>query len=102
MVEHQSLSGGFCILSDIRCSFFDHRKVEITEELKQRVKEVIEDLIVNHNVLILLFGSRVPTGKKFIVILEKKRLPYLVLKKKLSTKQNIHLVEQVMWNETKR
>ena len=30
----------------------------ITEELKQQVKEIIEDLIVNHNVLIFLFGSR--------------------------------------------
>ena len=40
------------------CSFFGHRKIETTEELKQKVKEVIEDLIVNHNVLIFLFGSR--------------------------------------------
>ena len=40
------------------CSFFGHRKIDITEELKQKVKEVIEDLIVNHNVLIFLFGSR--------------------------------------------
>ena len=40
------------------CSFFGHRKIEITEELKQKVKEVIEDLIDNHNVLIFLFGSR--------------------------------------------
>ena len=58
MIEYQSLSGGFNILSDIKCSFFGHRKIEITEELKQKVKEVIEDLIVNHNVLIFLFGSR--------------------------------------------
>jgi len=40
------------------CSFFGHRKIEITEELKQKVKEIIEDLIVNHNVLTFLFGSR--------------------------------------------
>lgn len=40
------------------CSFFGHRKIDITEELKQKVKEVIEDLIVNHNVLTFLFGSR--------------------------------------------
>ena len=40
------------------CSFFGHRKIEITEELKQKVKEVIEDLIVNHSVLTFLFGSR--------------------------------------------
>ena len=58
MIEYQSLCGGFCNLSDIRCSFFGHRKIEITEELKQKVKEVLEDLIVNHNVLTFLFGSR--------------------------------------------
>ena len=58
MFEYQSLSGGFYKLSDIKCSFFGHRKIEITEDLKQKVKVVIEDLIVNHNVLIFLFGSR--------------------------------------------
>ena len=40
------------------CAFFGHRKIETTEELKQKVKEVIEDLIVNHNVSTFLFGSR--------------------------------------------
>ena len=40
------------------CSFFGHRKIDITEELKQKVEEVIKDLIVNHNVQIFLFGSR--------------------------------------------
>ena len=58
MIEYQSLSGGFYILSDIKCSFFGHRKIELTEELKQKVKEVVENLIVNHNVLTFLFGSR--------------------------------------------
>lgn len=58
MIEYQSLSGGFNTLSDIKCSFFGHRKIEITEELKQQIKEIVEDLIVNHNVLTFLFGSR--------------------------------------------
>ena len=40
------------------CSFFGHRKIEITKELKQKVKEIIEDLIVNYNVLTFLFGSK--------------------------------------------
>lgn len=40
------------------CSFFGHRNTKMTEELKQKVKEIIEDLIVNQNVEIFLFGSR--------------------------------------------
>lgn len=40
------------------CSFFGHRYIEITEELKEKVKGIVEDLIVNHNVLTFLFGSR--------------------------------------------
>ncbi len=40
------------------CSFFGHRNVVVTEELKEKLKEIIEDLIVNHNVLTFLFGSR--------------------------------------------
>ena len=39
------------------CSFFGHRKIEISEELKQRVKGLIEDLIVKNNVSNFLFGS---------------------------------------------
>ena len=46
------------IMSGLVCSFFGHRKIEITEELKQRVKNIVEDFIVNHNVLTFLFGSR--------------------------------------------
>ena len=40
------------------CSFFGHRNVIVTEELKEKVKAIIKDLIVNHNVLTFLFGSR--------------------------------------------
>ena len=40
------------------CSFFGHRKIEITKELKQQVKKIIEDLIIKHNVQTFLFGSR--------------------------------------------
>ena len=40
------------------CSFFGHRKIEITETLKGQLRGVIEDLIINHDVSIFLFGSR--------------------------------------------
>ncbi len=41
-----------------KCSFFGHRNIEATDELNRKVKEVVEDLIVNHNVCNFLFGSR--------------------------------------------
>ena len=40
------------------CSFFGHRKIEITEKLKQKLKDVLEDLITDKNVSVFLFGSR--------------------------------------------
>lgn len=40
------------------CSFFGHRNVEITEELKSQIKDIIKNLIVNFNVQVFLFGSR--------------------------------------------
>lgn len=39
------------------CCFFGHRKINETEELKNRLCDVIEDLIVNKNVDTFLFGS---------------------------------------------
>lgn len=43
---------------EIKCSFFGHRNVEMTEELYNKVKTIVEDLILNHGVSDFLFGSR--------------------------------------------
>ena len=40
------------------CCFIGHRKINETEELKQKLTEVIENLIVNENVDTFLFGSK--------------------------------------------
>ena len=40
------------------CCFVGHRKIEITVELKQELYDYIENLIVNENVKVFLFGSR--------------------------------------------
>ncbi|MBQ9118291.1 MAG: DUF1273 family protein [Clostridia bacterium] len=40
------------------CSFFGHRKIDTNNNLKQSVKDCIEDLIINRNVQTFLFGSR--------------------------------------------
>ena len=39
------------------CAFFGHRKINVTQELVNNLKSTIEDLIVNKNVSIFLFGS---------------------------------------------
>ncbi len=40
------------------CSFFGHRKIEITTQLKNNLKDIVENLIVSHNVYNFLFGSK--------------------------------------------
>lgn len=40
------------------CSFFGHRNVVPSEELKSKIKDKVEELINNDNVLTFLFGSR--------------------------------------------
>lgn len=40
------------------CCFFGHRKIEETEELKNNLRRIIENLIVNEKVDTFLFGSK--------------------------------------------
>lgn len=40
------------------CCFIGHREINITEELKISLQNLIEDLIESHNVRVFLFGSR--------------------------------------------
>ena len=40
------------------CSFFGHRDTPQTEELKQKVREIVERLIIEEGVDTFLFGSR--------------------------------------------
>lgn len=42
----------------MKCCFIGHRELDITDKLKQKIKEIIEDLIIKHDVSIFLFGSR--------------------------------------------
>ncbi len=43
---------------DTTCTFFGHRKINVTEELEKRVRDEIESLIINEKVDTFLFGSR--------------------------------------------
>ena len=40
------------------CCFFGHRKIDETEELKNKLCEIIENLIVNEKIDTFLFGSK--------------------------------------------
>ena len=40
------------------CCFFGHRKIDETEELKNKLYRIIENLIVNKNIDTFLFGSK--------------------------------------------
>jgi len=40
------------------CCFIGHRKINITKEQEQKLKAIIEDLIINNNVSTFLFGSK--------------------------------------------
>lgn len=46
------------MLSNKSCCFIGHRKIEVTESLKQSLKDTIINLITSHNVLYFLFGSK--------------------------------------------
>ena len=54
------LVGSFFFFLEIMkaCSFFGHRDTPQTEELKQKVREAVERLIVEEGVDTFLFGSR--------------------------------------------
>ena len=49
---------GGVIMKEKACCFFGHRTINETEELKERLKEIIEKLIVANNVDTFLFGSK--------------------------------------------
>ena len=63
------------------CSFFGHRNIEETEELKLKLKDIIENLIVNHNVLIFLFGSRSNFNSLCHLVVTKLKEQYINIKR---------------------
>lgn len=45
-------------MKDLKCCFIGHRNIDINENFEERLKNLVEDLILNKNVRIFLFGSR--------------------------------------------
>ena len=53
-----NLSRRWFIMKEKTCCFFGHRTINETEELKERLSETIEKLIVDEKVDTFLFGSK--------------------------------------------
>ena len=60
IVKFGLCNGSFCFLRRVMkaCSFFGHRDTPQTDELKHKVRERVERLIVEEDVDTFLFGSR--------------------------------------------
>ena len=61
------------------CSFFGHRDASQTEELKEKVRETVERLIVEEGIDTFLFGSRSKFNKlcHIVVMGLKEKYPYV-------------------------
>ena len=61
------------------CCFFGHRKIEVTDELVNRLKEFVEDLILEKKVDTFLFGSKSQFDKLCLAIVTefKKKYPHI-------------------------
>ena len=79
------------------CSFFGHRDTEQREELKQKVRETVEHLIVEEGVDTFLFGSRSSFDELcYIVVTElKEKYPHIRRIAYLCKHETVCLVGQV-------
>lgn len=61
------------------CCFFGHRKIEVTDEMVNRLRDIVEDLIVVKNVNTFLFGSKSQFDKLSLEVVNelKKKYPHI-------------------------
>ena len=61
------------------CCFFGHRKIAGADELKERLYNIIEELITYNNVSVFLFGSRSDFDKLCLAVVTelKYKYPYI-------------------------
>ena len=89
-----------CIVKS--CSFFGHRNIKITQELKNNVKNVIKNLIIKHNVLIFLIGSRSNFNQLCHLIVTELKEEYPLIKRIAYTCKNETCIlekERKKWEE---
>lgn len=58
------------------CCFFGHRKIAGTEELKERLYNIIEELIIYNNVSVFLFGIRSDFDKLCLTVVTDLKVKY--------------------------
>lgn len=63
-----------------KCCFIGHRKIEITDSLKLKIKDFIEKLILNENVEIFLVGSRSDFNSLCHSIIQELKAKYIYIK----------------------
>ena len=84
------------------CSFFGHRKIEETEELKIRLQNVVVNLIENEGVKIFLFGSRSDFNSLCHAIITKLKKNYPHIQRRAYTCRNETCTlekERAYWEE---
>ena len=69
------------IVKDKTCCFFGHRKIEETEELKNNLYKIIENLIVKEKVNTFLFGSKSEFDKLCLKVVTRIREKYPHIKR---------------------
>ena len=67
-------------LRERTCCFFGHRNIETTDEMINRLKKTVEDLIKNKNVDTFLFGSKSQFDKLCLKVVTelKEKYPHII------------------------
>ena len=76
------------------CSFFGHRDTEQTEELKQKVRETVERLIVEEGLDTFLFGSRSKFDDLCLIVVTELKEKYSHIKRVYVRSQYPYIGEQ--------
>ena len=58
------------------CCFFGHRKIAYTEQLRERLYKIIEELIMYNNVSVFLFGSKSDFDKLCLAVVTELKYKY--------------------------
>ena len=79
LVNYNIKSGDILESKEHTCCFVGHRKIEVTDELVNCLKEIVEDLIIDKRVNTFLFGSKSQFDKLCLQVVAefKKKYPHI-------------------------